>query len=91
MNRGEIKWRWSARDILRLEKPNSCSINCGTDTTLEASVQRHSLKAERPGETEASKSSVGREAQHSGSASFKLTNSCCDKQQDTWSNDGRQG
>lgn len=40
----------------KIGRPNSCSINCGMDSTLEASVQHHSLKAEHPGETEASKS-----------------------------------
>lgn len=40
----------------KIGKPNSCPINFGMDTTLEASVQHHSLKAEHPGETEASKS-----------------------------------
>lgn len=44
-----------ARAILRLAKPNRWSMSCGMDDTPEASVQHCSLKAEQPGETEASK------------------------------------
>lgn len=46
-----------ARCYFEIGKPKSCPMNRGTDTNLEASVQHHSLiKAEYPGETEASES-----------------------------------
>lgn len=51
----------------------------------------NSLEAEHPGETEASKMPVTRKPQRSCSASSKLTNSRCDKQQDVWCKDGWGG
>lgn len=78
-----------ARAILRSENLTAARLTVGWIPVWK--ILSSSLKAEHPGETEASKSQADGKQQHSGSASFRLTNSCCDEQQDRRPNDCRQG